>query len=217
MAEPSLTRRPIAAREMGWARRIAGWLARRKIRPNSISVFSVFCAALAGACLWLSRDDIRPQSYWLLFGAALFIQSRLLCNLFDGMVAVEGGLKSKSGEIYNEFPDRIADAIIIVAAGYASPSAFGSLLGWSAALLAVITAYIRTLGAAAGAGQEFCGPMAKQQRMFLITIASLLTMWELAMGWEKRSITWALLLIVLGCVLTIFRRASRIIAKLEGA
>lgn len=215
MAEPSLTRRPIAARETGWARNIAGWLARREIQPNSISVLSVFCAALAGACLWWSRDATAPGRYWLLFGAALSIQARLLCNLFDGMVAVEGGLKSKSGEIYNELPDRIADALILVAAGFASGGYFGPTLGWLAALLAVITAYIRTLGASAGAGQDFCGPMAKQQRMFLVTFASIATIPESAFGWKTQMMGWTLVLIILGCVVTAWRRATRIIRQLE--
>jgi hypothetical protein len=36
------------------------------------------------------------------------------------MVAIEGGKKSSVGALYNEFPDRIADSLFIVALGYAS-------------------------------------------------------------------------------------------------
>ena len=32
------------------------------------------------------------------------VLGRLLCNLLDGMVAVEGGKRSKSGELYNDVP-----------------------------------------------------------------------------------------------------------------
>ena len=103
-------------------------------------------------------------------GAAVCIQLRLLCNLFDGMVAVEQQQRTKSGEIFNELPDRFADAFILAGAGYASTEPGWLVeLGWIAAVLALITAYVRSLGAAVGAGQHFLGPMAKQHRMALMT------------------------------------------------
>jgi hypothetical protein len=46
-------------------------------------------------------------------------------------------------------------------------------LGYIAALAALFTAYVRAEGKVAGAHQEFCGPMAKPQRMFLLTAACL--------------------------------------------
>src|SRR5439155_1544730 len=82
------------------------------------------------------------------------IQLRLLCNLLDGMVAIEGGLQSKSGDVFNEVPDRVSDALILLGAGYATAPALGlawaGALGSAAALLAVLTAYVRALGATVG-------------------------------------------------------------------
>jgi phosphatidylglycerophosphate synthase len=76
--------------------------------------------------------------------------------MFDGMVAVEGGFKTKSGEIYNELPDRFADVLILAGAGYSLPSSpLLQTLGWMAAALAVITAYVRAMGVAAGTAQYF--------------------------------------------------------------
>ena len=49
----------------------------------------------------------------------LCVQLRLLCNLLDGMVAVEGGRSSPVGALYNEVPDRVADSLLLVALGYA--------------------------------------------------------------------------------------------------
>src|SRR5207237_9019762 len=132
------------------------------------SVLSVLFDGICVDCLMLTIFSFAtPLRATLLFlAAAVCIQLRLLCNLFDGMVAVEGGFRTKSGEIYNELPDRFADALIFVGAGY-SLSTWATLpaLGWAAAVLAVITAYVRTLGASVGAAQYFIGPMAKQQRM----------------------------------------------------
>ena len=42
----------------------------------------------------------------------------------------------------------------------------GSTLGWAAAVLALLTAYIRALSGSLGLPQRFLGPMAKQHRMF---------------------------------------------------
>jgi phosphatidylglycerophosphate synthase len=196
-------RRPLQSRDARWAKATASFLAARRVPPNAISIGSVVFAAIAGAALLFSRDLARIP---LLVVAAIAIQLRLICNLLDGMVAVEGKLGSKSGEIYNDLPDRIADPLILVAAGYATPYPF---LGWCAGLLAVFTAYTRLLGAATGAGQDFRGPMAKPQRMAVMTLAAL------AQIFTPYALTAALALIVLGCVVTIARRTANIKRILE--
>src|SRR3954454_12345998 len=135
-------RRPLQSRDARWAKATAAFLVQRRVPPNAISIGSVVFAAIAGAALIFAKESVL-----LLVVAAIAIQLRLICNLLDGMVAVEGKLGSKSGEIYNDLPDRIADPLILVAAGYATPYPF---LGWCAGLLAVFTAYTRLLGAATG-------------------------------------------------------------------
>jgi len=144
-------------------------------------------------------------------GAAC-VQLRLLCNLFDGMVAVEGGFKTKSGEVFNELPDRFADAFILIGLGYASSNA---TLGCIAAVLAVITAYVRALGASAGAGQNFMGPMAKQHRMAVVTIAAILCALALFWSWHAQIATVALGIMIAGMLVTIARRARWVIRTLE--
>lgn len=44
------------------------------------------------------------------------IQARLICNLLDGMVAQESGVKSSLGKIMNEVPDRYSDIILLLGA-----------------------------------------------------------------------------------------------------
>lgn len=156
-------RRPIAARSSRVAQRLAAFLARSRITPNQISVASVGAALLgAGGLL---QGGISGSLV-----AVLGIQLRLLCNLLDGMVAVEGGKQSAMGALYNEFPDRVADSVLLVALGYAAQMAW---LGWLGALLAALTAYIRVFGGALGQPQDFRGPMAKQHRMALLSVACL--------------------------------------------
>ena len=195
---------------------MARWLARAGFRPNQISVFSVVFAGLAAGCLALTATCPTNWKIFLFVAAAAGIQLRLLCNLLDGLVAVEGGLKTKSGEIYNELPDRLSDALVLVGAGHAFPAQeWTSHLGWAAAILAVVTAYVRTLGAAAGASQHFIGPMAKQQRMAIITLACLATAISLVCGKPVGFVPIALATVMGGCLVTILRRTRRIIRELE--
>jgi phosphatidylglycerophosphate synthase len=215
--ENNITRRPLKSRDTKWAAAIASWLARAGVRPNSISVAGAVFAMMSGVCFFLAgRTALSWHWSALLLLATCGMQLRLLCNLFDGMVAIEGGFKTKSGEIFNELPDRFSDAFIFIGAAFSVPEfAWTHELGWTAAVLAMITAYVRALGASIGAGQHFLGPMAKQQRMAAMTAASLLA--ALAPVWPslRLIIPAGLALVVVGCVVTIFRRCGRIAREME--
>jgi phosphatidylglycerophosphate synthase len=150
----------------------------------------------------------------LLLLAATSIQLRLLCNLLDGMLAVEEGFKSKTGDIYNDLPDRVADVLILAGAGAAVRHlSYGSTLGWLAALIAVFTAYVRLLGGSLGTAQYFIGPMAKQHRMFALTVATLLSAVETMLGLPLRALRVGLALIVAGSIVTVCRRTQRIVSE----
>jgi phosphatidylglycerophosphate synthase len=162
-------RRPIASRERAFSKRLASWLVRRDVSANAISVTGMVCGVAGGVAFGLS--SFPEWERVCLLAAAALMQLRLLCNMLDGMVAVQTGKASPAGELYNEVPDRVSDAAICIGAGYA----YGSLpeLGYLAACVALFVAYVRAEGKVAGAHQEFCGPMAKQQRMFLLTLVAL--------------------------------------------
>ena len=214
---PELRRRPIRVRGTHAAQASARLLQRIGLRPNQISVLSVVFAALGAMALvgagWASGAWARAACFLLAGGC---IQLRLLCNLLDGLVAVEGGMSTKSGEIYNELPDRVSDALFLASAGYAT-HLYGPepALGWAAAVLALLVAYVRALGGQTGASQQFCGPMAKQQRMFALTIACVVSAVETMFMWPERVMPWILGLIALGSAATAARRARRIVRELE--
>lgn len=207
-------RRYLRTREQRWPRALATALGNAGFRPNGISVLSIFFAAVAGIALW--RFGVVGGSWVLLVTAAAGIQLRLLCNMLDGLLAVEGGFKSKLGDLYNEIPDRIADVAILVGAGYAIVTMpFGLTLGWSAALLAVLTAYVRLLAGSLGAQQRFIGPMAKQHRMFVMTLGCLIGAVEYSMAGTTRAVWLALVVIVAGSLVTLARRLSLLASELE--
>jgi hypothetical protein len=84
-----------------------------------------------------------------------------------------------------------------------------------ASSLAVITAYVRAMGVAAGTAQYFLGPMAKPHRMAVMTVTCVV----LAVLSLCRStfdlMPIALLVICAGCLVTIARRVIRIVRELE--
>jgi phosphatidylglycerophosphate synthase len=153
---------------------------------------------------------LRAQLPWNLIVCAVCIQLRLACNMLDGMVAVEGGKKSPVGSLYNEVPDRIADSVFIVAAGYAAHLPW---LGWLGALLAALTAYIRVLGGSLGFAQDFRGPMAKPHRMAALTLGCLLAALEQALWGSQYALQIALWVIAIGSLATCIAR-TRALAQL---
>ncbi len=213
--DPTEARRPLKVRGNQLSKNFARWLSQKSITPNQISVLSIVFALLSGICFILSVFQLNLRPMWLII-AALFIQARLLCNLFDGMVAIEGGKSTASGELFNDIPDRISDPLIIIAAGYSILCVhWGAELGWLAALLAVLTAYVRTLAVSIGAPSNFAGPMAKQHRMALLTVACILTAIESVVWSHDYSMLVALIVMNIGCVLTLIRRSSAAYRYLE--
>jgi len=208
MAETDLNRRPIAARNTGWAQKLASALARSSITPNQISLLSVLVAGIGAALLaWW------PTPAGLLL-CALCIQLRLLCNLLDGMVAVEAGRGSPTGRIYNEFPDRLTDTLFIVALGYAAGLPW---LGWLGAVFAIGTAYVRVFGGSVGLVQDFSGVMAKQQRMAVLTVACIAAAAEQFWQTQHYALLAAAAIIAAGSLVTCITRTLAIAAKLKAA
>jgi len=206
-------RRPLASRGTAWARALTQRLSATSVTPNQISQAGIVMAAVSGAAFWLSGEsgsDILRSLLLLL--AAGFCQLRLLCNLLDGMVAIEAGRSAPDGMFWNEVPDRAADILILVGAGYGAGAVE---LGWAAAVFAVLTAYVREIGHALGKGVDFCGPMAKPHRMAAITAAALLSLLEPLWDGRGQILTLALWVVALGALFTSLRRARRLVRRLR--
>lgn len=210
-------RRPIATRERKTFRLLAEWLARCGCSPNAISLTGMFCAIGAAVVFAAtSRELTHPRLAW--FAGAMLVQLRLLANMLDGMVAITAQKASPVGELYNEVPDRVSDAAIFVGLGYS----FGGdpVLGYAAAGVAIFTAYVRAMGKVAGGPQEFCGPMAKPHRMFLVTLLGCYNC--LPESWRpyrmepgQGAAALCLIIIIVGGIVTAGRRLCRTAAALR--
>lgn len=197
-------RREIASRNTGWANAVAHKLTEWDVAPNTISLMSIFFS-MVGCVLLLGNYffGLNPYVAYILFAGC--VQCRLLCNLFDGMVAVEGGKRSPNGDLYNDMPDRFADAFFIVPVGYIV-GGIGVELSWLAALNAVMTAYFRWIGAYKTKNHYFNGPMAKQHRMAVLTFASLIAAVCVPFGYDKLIYMIALIIMNVGLVATLINR-----------
>lgn len=216
-------RRPVKARGLAVMHDTAARLASVGATPNAVSVASVVFSVAAGALLY-STSRLEPggaAERAALVAAAALIALRLLANLLDGLIAVEGGKRTPMGGVFNELPDRLSDAFILIGFGYAAGG--DAVLGFTAGIVAILIAYVRELGHGLGARHHFVGPMAKQNRMTLVILASC---W-LALtpvGWRPESHGFALgvpaaalvVIIVLGLV-TVWCRLALIARDLRSA
>lgn len=208
-----MDRRPISARQSAWAQRLADVLARGGVTPNRISVWGMAFGISSGMLLSCTRTNQLVIICWL--GGAALAGLRLLANLLDGMVAERLKKSSAVGSLFNEVPDRVSDAAILLGLGYAQNSL--AWLGWLAALLAIMTAYVRAQLAVAGAPQDFGGPMAKPHRMVVVIAAAVIAAAGKLLGLGTECVPEiALGLIVAGSAITVLRRLWRGAGLLQG-
>lgn len=209
-----ISRRPIAAAFRRTAEAATRLCVRWGIHPDAISYLSVLAALASAFCFWQSHTAPR-----LLIIAPVFCYLRLWFNMLDGMVALAAGKATARGEILNDLPDRISDIVIFV--GVAHSSWMNPILGYWAAILAVLTAYVGIFGQAIGVQREFSGWMSKPWRMVALHIGAWTTL--ACWWWNDQSIRlqgltildWTCVVVIAGCVQTIAARLKRIMAALE--
>jgi phosphatidylglycerophosphate synthase len=183
------------------------------ISADAVSLSSIGASALAAVCFWQSGERL-----WLLIPAAALLYVRLWLNMLDGMVALAGGHASPRGEILNDLPDRLSDVLIFV--GAAHSGLCHPLSGYWAAIFALLTAYVGTLGQAVSGRREFGGIMSKPWRMVALHLGSWILLadrWWLhpTTTWQVTILDWTHLAIIAGCVQTIAVRLLRIFGRLK--
>jgi phosphatidylglycerophosphate synthase len=206
-------RRPIADVFRGTAQGAVRLCLRWDIHPDTISYLSIVAAAVGASCFW--RSQAYPE---LLVAGPLLCYLRLWLNMLDGMVALASGKASRRGELLNELPDRLSDVLIFV--GVAHSGLAHPLSGYWAAIAALLTAYVGTLGQAIGVQREFGGLMSKPWRMLILHVGAWVTFVFLwwghggirFSGWTP--LDWTNVIIVIGCLQTIWLRLRRILRSL---
>jgi phosphatidylglycerophosphate synthase len=182
---------------------------RHGIHPDAISYLSIVAALVAAFCFWKSG-----QTRWLLIVAPLFCILRLWFNMLDGMVAVAANKASRRGEILNDLPDRLSDIIIFV--GVAHSGLMNPLIGYWAAIFAVLTAYVGLFGQALGGQREFGGIMSKPWRMVALGVGAWIAFARGSVPIHRFTILdLTCLAVIAGCIETIVVRLKRVTAALH--
>jgi alpha-beta hydrolase superfamily lysophospholipase/phosphatidylglycerophosphate synthase/SAM-dependent methyltransferase len=208
------SRRPIADTFRATARGAVNLCVRLNVHPDVVSYASIIAAAVAGACfLFAARHP------WLLLAAPAFMYLRLWLNMLDGMVALASGKASLRGEILNELPDRVSDVLIFTAVAHSGLCQ--QALGYQAAIMALMTAYVGMLGQAVGAEREFGGVMSKPWRMVSLHVGAWVTYFMLLRRSQEGLLPTIALdvtcwVVIVGCVQTVAVRLVRTFAILRG-
>jgi phosphatidylglycerophosphate synthase len=203
------SRRPIAAPFRATANAAVRVCVRRGVHPDVVSYASVAAAAGAAGCFLFGAR-------WpalLLAGAGLCVL-RLWFNMLDGMVALASGRASLRGEIVNELPDRVSDVLIFV--GVAHSGLANPFLGYWAAILALVTAYVGTLAQAVTGRRRFEGVMSKQYRMAVVCAGAIVAFFVRS-GWAVSALDWACATVIAGCVQTVVIRLAHTMRDLKAA
>jgi phosphatidylglycerophosphate synthase len=198
-------RRPIKSRNTKWAQEFTHYLVKINASPNKISLYSILFSLIGAYAI---VQEPKNSGIWFF---SLCILLRLLCNLFDGMVAIEMNRPNPLGRIYNEFPDRITDTVFIIATGVACNQLILSVFG---AMFALTTAYIRVFGGSLGFEQDFRGPQSKSQRMGVLIACSLIAQVELWTMGTLHALTIGLVIITVGSFLTCITRTMALKEKI---
>jgi len=207
------SRRPIAGAFRATAHAAVRLCLRGSIHPDTVSYASVAASALACLCFLAAR-----RHPWLLLLGPLFCYLRLWLNMLDGMVAIASGKASPHGELLNDLPDRLSDVLVFAGlahSGYGTP-----FLAYWAALAALATAYVGTLGQAVTGRREYGGIMAKPWRMVMVHLGAWATFLCLRRAggcpaWGGLPpLDWTCLLVVAGCLQTVWVRLASILRRL---
>ena len=208
------SRRPIADGFRHTADGVVKVCLRWNVHPDVISYLSIVAAAVAAGCFWQAG-----RHPWLLVFGPAFCYARLWCNMLDGMVALASGKASWRGEILNDLPDRISDVLIFV--GVAHSGLNSVMSGYWAAIFALLTAYVGLFGQAVGVQREFSGMMSKPWRMVALHVGGWITLGLIWWGggvirWGGLTVLdWTCVVVILGCLQTIWLRLARIMRALR--
>lgn len=181
-----------------------------RFHPNTISAMGTVFAVLAAAMLVDA-----PTRPWMLLLVPLMLFLRIACNALDGMVAVRRDMQSATGEMVNEFSDRLNDTVIL--AGLALSGLAPAAITLAALVAVLLVSYLGILPRAAGGERNYDGPMGKADRMLVLGAACIVGFIEPSGVSANAALTFAAALIFAGAVVTIVRRWIRSWRALEAA
>ena len=171
---------------------VVGFLVRRRVHPDVLTLSAVTLACLGGAALYGSH-----WAPWLLLLLPPVALGRTALNALDGLVAAGAGLARPWGEVLNEFCDRLSDVALFT--GLAPAPGSDARLGAAALVLMLLSSYLGTLSKAAGGRRQYGGVMGTADRLAYLSLASVAAF--ALPGWPV--FTYFLVFVISGLTLTL--------------
>ena len=183
---------------------VVGFLVRRRVHPDVLTLSAVTLACLGGAALYGSH-----WAPWLLLLLPPVALGRTALNALDGLVAAGAGLARPWGEVLNEFCDRLSDTALFT--GLALARGSDARLGAAALVLMLLASYLGTLSKAAGGRRQYGGVMGKADRLAYLSLASVVAF--ALPDWPV--FTYFLVFVIGGVTLTLIQRFGATYAGLQ--
>lgn len=189
------------------ARRIALYLVSVGVSREWVAILGMVLGILAGLSFFVTSEIASPGWFWLL--------GMIFCLLRIGTIQIVRSLSSDSSlslsedGFFNELPERVSDAVTMIGFGFAAYSS--PWLGLGAALGAIFSAYVRSMGHTMGANEKDAsrGPMTRTHRLILVSTTSLLMICGISYERFQTPIPQiALWTIIIGCLATIMIRLT---------
>ncbi len=183
-------------------------LADSGLRPNTLSLTSLFFAFLAGYSYYLSSRELL-----LLLPALIFVAISSFFDFLDGEVARRSGLESRRGDLVDHVIDRYADSLIL--GGIVLGRYSGMLAGLGTIVGTLITSYLGTQAQALGLGRYYGGLLGRADRMIFLMIATILNLVYPGKIMGYQILGWLILFFALLTNLTAIQRFIHIWKDLE--
>ncbi|MEM7599787.1 MAG: hypothetical protein AAF357_00040 [Verrucomicrobiota bacterium] len=191
-------------------RRLSFLLIEWGLSSEKIAIFGMALGISGGVAFMATSLSSNAILFWWIGLGCCFL--RVICLRVDSILHQGDSREQVESADFNELPERVSDAVNLIGFGFAAGS--DPWLGLGAALLAIFSAYIRSIGFLRGVRKKdvSTGPMTRIHRLALLTLTAL---W-IALGFSEKFATRtpvpqiALWIIIGGCALTILLRWNRI-------
>lgn len=148
-------------------RPVLGFLAKRGVTPNQVTVFTAILSIVCG--LYLCSGAASLQSFWVL---PILLLVRMALNAIDGLLARNYQMQTRIGTYLNEMGDIVSDFFLYLPFAIKLPSSQG-LIG-AIIFLSLLSEVAGILAVSVGAERRYDGPMGKSDRAFCFGIMALL-------------------------------------------
>lgn len=189
-------------------RRVSLQLMEWGVTSEMVALAGMVLGILAGVSFMATGFNDEPMMFWILGMVCCIL--RVGCIRLDVALQPLSHKQSLEDIFFNELPERVSDAVTLIGFGFAMDSS--PWLGLGAALTAIFSAYVRSVGYSRGAGRKHAssGPMTRIHRLVLISLTSILMIFGVnTNNLENLNMTIpqiALWVIIMGCVATILIR-----------